>query len=71
MCVFYSAIRIIGNAKGQGCFASKAIKWGKDLLEWAHSAIQLSLTDEVLREVIKEKTVGIYALKSNLCNNFI
>ena len=30
----------------------------KDLLERAHSAIQLSLANEVLREVVEEKTVA-------------
>lgn len=32
-----------------------------DLLEWAHSAIQLSLADEVLREIVDEDTtVGLW-----------
>ena len=30
----------------------------EDLLEWAHSAIQLSLVDEVLRETVDEDTVA-------------
>ena len=30
----------------------------EDLLEWAHSAIQLSLVDEVLREIVDEDTVA-------------
>ena len=29
----------------------------EDLLEWAHSAILLSLGDEVLREIVDEETV--------------
>ena len=57
MHVFFSAITIIENAKGKECFAIKAIKQGKDLLEQTHGAIQLSLADEVLREVIEETTI--------------
>ena len=30
----------------------------EDLLEWAHSAIQLSLVDEVPREIVDEDTVA-------------
>ena len=33
----------------------------EDLLEWAHSAIMLSLGDEVLREIVDEETaVGLW-----------
>ena len=59
---FVSAARIVESTKGQECFAATLSDEEKeDLLEWAHSAILLSLGDEVLREIVDEEiAVGLW-----------
>ena len=59
---FVSAARIVESTKGQECFAATLSDEEKeDLLEWAHSAILLSLGDEILRKIVDEETaVGLW-----------